>query len=110
MHHGGKKYKRPLLKTLIRRLSEPRRFMQVLAGPRQTGKTTLALQAMDEVHVPCVYASADEPALKSTSWIEQQRETVRAKGPADGALARGLLETVQGDPQAACRRPGNLPS
>lgn len=91
MHHGGKKYKRPLLKTLIRRLSEPRRFMQVLAGPRQTGKTTLALQAMNEVHVPCVYASADEPALKSTSWIEQQWETVRAKGPVDGAVSRGLL-------------------
>jgi predicted AAA+ superfamily ATPase len=28
--------------TLLRRVKEPCRFLQVLAGPRQVGKTTLA--------------------------------------------------------------------
>ena len=35
---------RPQGSELIRRLGEPRRFIQVIAGPRQVGKTTLVLQ------------------------------------------------------------------
>ncbi len=31
---------------LLKRLKEKRRFLQVLAGPRQVGKTTLARQVM----------------------------------------------------------------
>ena len=31
---------------LLKRLNEPRRFLQVLAGPRQVGKTTLVRQVM----------------------------------------------------------------
>ena len=31
---------------LMRRLGEPRRFLQGLAGPRQVGKTTLVRQVM----------------------------------------------------------------
>ena len=34
-------YKRPIFQKIIKRLQEKRRFIQVLAGPRQTGKTTL---------------------------------------------------------------------
>ena len=34
-------YVRTYFKTLFRRLSETRRFIQVVAGPRQVGKTTL---------------------------------------------------------------------
>ncbi len=39
-------YKRNIYKVLISRLAESRRFIQVISGPRQTGKTTLAQQAM----------------------------------------------------------------
>ena len=51
----------------------------MLAGPRQTGKTTLARQLMEELGVPSHYASADEPALKDRTWLEQQWEAARAK-------------------------------
>ena len=34
-------YERSISKQLLHRLQEPRRFLQVLAGARQTGKTTL---------------------------------------------------------------------
>jgi hypothetical protein len=30
-------FRRPIYDTLLRRIHEPRRFIQVLAGPRQTG-------------------------------------------------------------------------
>lgn len=71
-------FKRPIFPSLKKRLEEPRRFIQVLAGPRQTGKTTLARQVMKKLSFPCHYASADEPALKDRLWIEQQWETVRS--------------------------------
>ena len=60
-------FKRPIYVVLKKRLSELRRFMQVLAGPRQTGKTTLAHQLIDNLIIPSHYASADEPALKDCS-------------------------------------------
>ncbi len=72
-------YKRPVYKILLKRISEPRRFIQVLAGPRQTGKTTLAMQLIDALNIPSHYATADEPALKDLVWIEQQWETIRAR-------------------------------
>jgi predicted AAA+ superfamily ATPase len=70
-------YQRPVYNTLVDRLKEPRKFLQVLAGPRQTGKTTLIHQAMDELKIPKHYASADEPTLQSRAWIEQQFEVGR---------------------------------
>ena len=41
---------------LISRLAESRRFIQVLSGPRQTGKTTLAQQAMAGIKILSHYA------------------------------------------------------
>ncbi len=70
-------YKRPVYSIIVKRLSEKRRFIQVLAGPRQTGKTTLARQIMQAGIREGYYASADEPALKSVAWLEQQWQTAR---------------------------------
>jgi predicted AAA+ superfamily ATPase len=38
-------FRRAVFATLLARLREPRRFLQVIAGPRQVGKTTLVRQA-----------------------------------------------------------------
>jgi hypothetical protein len=70
-------YHRPLYAALVKRMQEPRRFLQVLTGPRQTGKTTLVHQVADDTPIPVHYASADEPTLQSRIWIEQQWETGR---------------------------------
>jgi predicted AAA+ superfamily ATPase len=51
-------------------LAEPRRFVQVVAGPRQVGKSTLVQQVTAELDVPVRYVSADEP---SPSRISRQR-------------------------------------
>jgi predicted AAA+ superfamily ATPase len=71
-------YKRPIYNAILKRLHEPRRFIQVLSGPRQTGKTTLARQIMEAFNGSTQYAAADEPALKDSSWVEQQWEVCRA--------------------------------
>ncbi|MBW1901630.1 MAG: ATP-binding protein [Deltaproteobacteria bacterium] len=72
-------FKRPIHRVLMERMLEQRRFMQVLYGPRQTGKTTLAHQVMADLEIPSHYASADEPTLKDRIWIEQQWEIARLK-------------------------------
>lgn len=70
-------FQRPIGSTLMSRLREPRRFLQVLAGPRQVGKTTLVRQAMEALNMPAHYASADEPGRRDRAWIEQQWEVAR---------------------------------
>ena len=41
-------FTRPQATELAERLKEPRRFIQVVSGARQVGKTTLALQVADQ--------------------------------------------------------------
>lgn len=81
--------------VLLRRLGEKRRFLQVLAGPRQVGKTTLARQVMAEVKCPAHYASADEPTLRDRTWLEQQWDAARlkARNAKTGALL--VLDEIQ---------------
>jgi hypothetical protein len=81
-------FKRAQCTTLQSRLEEHRRFIQVLAGPRQTGKTTIAGQAIAALKSPSHYASADEPSLHGTSWIEQQWEVGRSLA---GEAGRAVL-------------------
>ncbi len=79
---------------LAARLAEPRRFLHVVAGPRQVGKSTLVQQVTDELSVPVRYVSADEPTLRSTDWIGQQWEAARleATGKAGAVL---VLDEIQ---------------
>jgi len=83
-------YKRPTLNELLKRVKEPRRFMQVLAGPRQVGKTTIARQVMDSVSIPVHFATADEPTLRDRTWIAQQWDIARLK-ISDRRLKKGAL-------------------
>lgn len=62
---------------LASRLIEPRRFLQVVAGPRQVGKSTLVQQVTDDLDLPVRYASADEPTLRGGDWISQQWDAAR---------------------------------
>ena len=81
--------KRPVLHAqLTRRLAEKRRFLQVLAGPRQVGKTTLVRQVMEEQSCPTHYASADEPTLRDRNWLEQKWALgrLKAREGREGAL------------------------
>lgn len=90
-------FQRPICRTLVSRLKEPRRFLQVLAGPRQVGKTTLARQAMESLAMPAHYASADEPGLRDRAWIEQQWEVARLqlKGTRKSGGALLVLDEIQ---------------
>jgi hypothetical protein len=77
MSKEGTPYRRPQAAELTRRLAEPRRFIQVVAGPRQVGKSTLVQQVVDGLAAEARYASADEPTLRGPEWIAQQWEAAR---------------------------------
>jgi hypothetical protein len=80
---------------LLKRLREPRRFLQVLAGARQTGKTTLVQQVLEDIPGQGHYATADEPTLKDRSWIEQQWEAGRLLAGKKGKPAILVLDEIQ---------------
>jgi len=80
--------------VLAERLAEPRRFLQVVAGPRQVGKSTLVQQVTGELSLPVRYASADEPTLRGADWISQQWEAARLEATGkEGAVL--VLDEIQ---------------
>lgn len=68
---------RAALAGFTARLREPRRFVQVVAGPRQVGKTTMVAQALAALGEPAHTASADNPGLVPLAWIAAQWEQAR---------------------------------
>lgn len=87
-------FRRPQAAVLAKRLAEPRRFLHVVAGPRQVGKSTLVQQVTGELSLPVRYASADEPTLRGADWISQQWEAARlaVSGEAGAVL---VLDEIQ---------------
>lgn len=65
-------FERSLVKTLIKSLSQRLPVFQVITGPRQVGKTTIANQVIKALPYPSVYASADSPLPPGPEWIESQ--------------------------------------
>lgn len=63
--------------VLAARLAEPRRFLHVVAGPRQVGKTTMVHQVLEASGRPHIFVTADEPALRDTAWLTAQWERAR---------------------------------
>jgi predicted AAA+ superfamily ATPase len=92
-------YRRQRFETVRERISEPRRFIQIVAGARQVGKTTLVRQLAEEVDLPVQYASADEPGPKGNAWIAQQWEIARQR--ASGGEALLILDEIQKIPDWA---------
>lgn len=89
-------FRRRAFATLRDRLREPRRFVQVVAGPRQVGKTTLVRQVVHDLDAPTHVASADDPGLRDRAWLDAQWEAGRVLArttPARSAVL--VLDEVQ---------------
>lgn len=87
---------RPQAMVLRKRLAEPRRFVQVITGPRQSGKTTLVRGVGESLGMSVRYASADEPTLRDRGWIEEQWEAAKLEAKEAGRGGAVLvLDEVQ---------------
>lgn len=88
-----KTFKRKQAGQLHKRLQEPRRFIQVVAGPRQVGKSTMVQQVADTLDLSVHYTSADEPTLRETGWIAQQWDTARLRAAGKDSVL--ILDEIQ---------------
>lgn len=65
--------------TVQSRIAEPRRFIQVIAGPRQVGKTTLVNQVLRKCDIPFSQEIADSISPRDTDWIGRVWQSARTK-------------------------------
>ncbi len=78
-------YERPYLEILKERIEEPRKFIQVVMGPRQVGKTTMIIQLLRKLDTEYVFESADAVANSNNVWLSEIWETARFRMKASGA-------------------------
>jgi predicted AAA+ superfamily ATPase len=88
-------YDRPLQSTLLTELSRPTPVIHVLTGPRQVGKTTIALRIQELVGLPTIYATADSPVPLDAAWIETQWRRAVVDGAAANASVLLILDELQ---------------
>ena len=62
-------YKRPEYKLIKSRLEEDRKFIQVVMGPRQVGKSTVVKQVLQDIATPYVFYSADNVPASDDTWV-----------------------------------------
>lgn len=67
------------VELLKRRIKEPRKFIQIVEGPRQVGKTTALKQLLEQIEMPYQHFSADAVATTSGSWISDCWTIVRTR-------------------------------
>jgi uncharacterized protein len=72
-----KMIQRTYIQSIKQRAEEPRRFIQVLFGPRQVGKTTTIAQVTKAINIPFYSISADAVPASNGRWLEEQWETAR---------------------------------
>lgn len=115
-------FKRSLVEQLVSRLSEQPKHIQIIGGPRQTGKTTLVRQACEEIYEKTKranhFCAVDKPTGRSNiivhhagyedqiiapdkpdvEWLVHQWEKARAKTRSEGCKATGhilVLDEIQ---------------
>ena len=62
-------YKRAEYQTIKSRLEENRKFIQVVMGARQIGKSTVVKQVLKNIDIPFQFFSADNVPATNTAWI-----------------------------------------
>lgn len=86
-------FRRKLVPQLTDRLNEPRRFIQIVVGPRQTGKTTAVLQTLEALKIPTHFVSADDPSLVSPEWLRNEWAQARALANGGGGIL--VIDEIQ---------------
>lgn len=90
-------YHRRQVEKLTERLVQGENRIQILSGPRQTGKTTIATQVMENLRmqeISCVFASADSAIPHEAAWIREKWVEARLR-EAESGRATLFLDEVQ---------------
>lgn len=71
-------YRRAEYQTIKSRLEEPRKFIQVVTGPRQVGKSTVVKQVLKDFEAPYRFFSSDNVPATNSNWISDCWAAVRS--------------------------------
>ena len=71
-------YKRAEYQLITERIKEPRRFIQVVMGARQIGKSTVVKQVLKDLDMPYHFFSADNVPATNNAWISDCWAAVRS--------------------------------
>lgn len=77
-------YKLKLVDVILQRFLEPRKRIQVIAGPRQVGKTTAVEQAVAGYHGTYTYKLAEGLDFSPLDWLTAEWNAARAKAKVEG--------------------------
>lgn len=71
-------YQRSIVQTLARRLGEPRKNIQVVVGPRQTGKSTALRQLISyDIGMPHHLVRASQSGKSTRDWLRREWNEAR---------------------------------
>ncbi len=95
---GGAMFERSYVQTVANRLQEPRTLIQIIMGPRQTGKSTSAAQVLSHLDLPSVEYSFDRPRDRNLAKLEEVWSHARRTASHSGSTIL-LLDELQNIPQ-----------
>ena len=94
-------YEREQVETISRRITEmDNPLMQVVVGPRQTGKSTMIAQALKRVDqaqgdIEHRYVSADDALFPSIEWLRTEWQQARNVARSTGRRTVFVIDEVQ---------------
>lgn len=77
-------YKRAEYQIIKSRLEENRKFLQVVMGARQIGKSTVVKQVLNDLTIPFQFYSADNVPATNTAWISNCWAATRSLKESNG--------------------------
>ena len=75
-------FHRETLEVLLSRIQEDPRWLIVLSGPRQSGKTTLVRQALSRTPLPSIYVAVDGSAAPEITRLSAHPQEIYFPDPA----------------------------
>lgn len=91
-------FERDYVETVVARLREPRTFIQIIMGPRQTGKSTSAAQVLSHLDMPAIQYSFDRPLDLNLEKLAEIWKHAREAEAQSGSVIL-LLDEIQNIPQ-----------
>ncbi len=89
-------FERAQVSVLSARLAETNNpLMQVIVGPRQTGKSTIVSQALAKRDQPSHYVSADDAVVPSPEWLQTEWQQARNMARSAGAGVVLAVDEIQ---------------
>lgn len=91
-----KMFERHYVNTIVDRVGElDNPLMQVVVGPRQTGKSTMLSQALARLDLEQFYVSADDAVVPSAEWLKTEWQQARNATRSGSRLVVLAVDEVQ---------------